>query len=1300
VRVGGQKQVAAVAAVARTQRKQPRHSGTSAAKKAAARVESPAETARRQSNARLSEQAGQCLDRSVHFFHEIKAQLHPFISPRSYERLAQLRKSTRAPRAAATTLTETPACITHGAMRDYQLEGLSWLVSMHDLGVNQLIGDEMGLGKTLQTISLLGYLSSERNITGPHLIIVPLSVMSSWCSEFRKWCPSLRVVKLHSSSSAERERLKNEVLKDVRTFDVIVTTFEMAKSMENHLKRYWWQYLIVDEAHVLKNENSEISIVVSKLHSVQTMLLTGTPLQNNMHELWALLHVLHPKLFDDSVPFDKCFDLTHHISDEAMLAKAHLMMQHLMIRRVKSQVEVTVPDKEEMKIYCPLTDMQKYWTRKLLTHQADLIMTADKNLDAHGKGKKDTWKKLNNLLMQLRKVCNHPYQLPGAELDFDGGTDEDIVEGSGKLAMLDRMLPALQRNGHRCVIFSQFTSMLDILEDYIIMRGYDYARLDGSTNRVQRTVDIAMFNAKGSSKFIFLLSTRAGGLGVNLQTADTAILYDSDWNPQVDLQAMARVHRIGQTKKVHVYRFMTRGTVEERIVERAEKKLFLDRMVNRDSDDATMKMSSLDTKEVLSMLKFGAHAALNTDGDSEITSEEIDSIIDRTQTMDQKQSKLLTKKTQKNAADFNADEPFRAIRQFDGELVKPKPQSFRDIAREWSENNPKRARKSRLVSVHGHAVLQENNYSMSEGGISVMATSQSHADSMATVKNNTRQIAGKDYDHDSECFNCQDGGSLFCCSMCPASYHAACCGSDPEASWNWKCPQHNCAECGRTASSAGGTLFRCIACPTAYCEDHIPATAEIVGRSLRWEALGCKHQSQACYITCGSACVEFAKEDAKRRGQDLRLGVGGVTGLRAATGTRKDEAPAATAGSQDSEKKTAAVVDSTHTRAAIQECDLELFTKVCVRIPRQCKFDSAALVSVATTDGQRHRVELPADAKPGTDFNRWIPKVYNERTLPTLSELELKNWLISAGKEVVPNSNVLAQAVDVVVAKALDEKRTQEQAQKVQPSADVAKEVPRVTRRSPRGQQKKYSENALRERALRADDGAAAESGVLVVEVEIDGKTVHRVAPPSAPEGWTVHWDEASKQWFFWHDETESSTWELPACASTKPSAPPGWTVHWSVRSQRWFFWNADEKISIWQMPVSTELQGQEEQAKRMQEEEMQEQAQVEEEEEKGKVEEEEEEEEEEKAEESKKSGTDASVKSYRHYRPDRSNASSDGAIGQTGTMLTKMCINDPECQAWRLKECGISLHIARRIVAARSARPFKSARDLSTCSP
>ena len=211
---------------------------------------------------------------------------------------------------------------------------------------------------------------------------------------------------------------------------------------------------------------------------------------------------------------------------------------------------------------------------------------------------------------------------------------EELVASSGKLAVLDRLLAKLQSKGHRVVLFSMFTSMLDILEDVIRLRGYRYCRLDGSTNRVQRNVNIASFNAKDSPYFIFLMSTKAGGLGVNLQSADTAILYDSDWNPQGDLQAMARVHRIGQEKKVHVYRMVTRGTVEERIIQRAEKKLYLDQMVNRGSTAQAERMEALGTDAILKMLRFGADKIMSADGTEELalSDKDLERLIDRTET--------------------------------------------------------------------------------------------------------------------------------------------------------------------------------------------------------------------------------------------------------------------------------------------------------------------------------------------------------------------------------------------------------------------------------------------------------------------------------------------------------------------------------------------------------------------------------------------------------------------------------------------------------------------------------------------
>jgi len=281
--------------------------------------------------------------------------------------------------------------------------------------------------------------------------------------------------------------------------------------------------------------------------------LTGTPLQNNLHELWAMLNFLDPVVFDSSVKFDSGFDLARDIVDRDLLSKAHYLLRPFCLRRTKGEVESRLPPKEEIVVNVPLSEMQTFWYKRLILADAELLERVEDQLNNNGganptpgpngeEAGDDTnpssvndWKRLQSLMMQLRKCCNHPYLFQGAEPDFDGTTSEDLVEASGKLQILDRLLKILQEKGHRVVIFSQFTSMLDILSDFLKLRNWKHARLDGSTNRVQRAVDVLQYNQADSTHFAYLMSTRAGGLGINLATADTVILYDSDWNPQGEL---------------------------------------------------------------------------------------------------------------------------------------------------------------------------------------------------------------------------------------------------------------------------------------------------------------------------------------------------------------------------------------------------------------------------------------------------------------------------------------------------------------------------------------------------------------------------------------------------------------------------------------------------------------------------------------------------------------------------------------------------------------------------------------------
>mmetsp|Transcript_12809 Transcript_12809/g.21980 ORF Transcript_12809/g.21980 Transcript_12809/m.21980 type:complete len:1939 (+) Transcript_12809:3717-9533(+) len=586
---------------------------------------------------------------------------------------------------------EQPKDIIWGKLRQYQLEGLRWMVSTFENGINAILADEMGLGKTLQTVSFLTHLKFEMNVSGPFLVIVPLSVLTAWANEFNRWSPKLKVIKLHSSSKEERDRLKRDVLSDFSKFDVVVTTFEMIIS--NNMKmmlgsKMWWRYVVIDEGHKIKNDETDLAVAVRSINCQGRLLLTGTPLQNNLHELWALLNYLYPAIFTESSTFDSCFDLAKQIVETDMLAKAHYLIRPFVLRRTKGEVEQKMPPKEEIEVKVPLSKMQRHWYKQLLLRDANLLKRVEGELsgavtEGSAASSAGDWKKLQSLMMQLRKCCNHPYLFPNAEPNFTGETREDLVQASGKLMILDRLLKRLYERGHRVVIFSQFTATLNILSDFCNLRGYKFSRLDGSTNRVQRAIDIMQYNREDSVYFAYLMSTRAGGLGINLATADTVILYDSDWNPQVDLQAMDRVHRIGQTKPVHVYRLIAAGTVEERVVQRAKKKLYLDRMVNRGSTSQAEALESLSKAEMLKMLTFGASTVFGGSGGDEdtISDEDLDRMMDRTRLEGRAEGEVdtSTKVLGKSGIDQEEDEDEEEDLHPDGEDVKMKTEGHQPL---------------------------------------------------------------------------------------------------------------------------------------------------------------------------------------------------------------------------------------------------------------------------------------------------------------------------------------------------------------------------------------------------------------------------------------------------------------------------------------------------------------------------------------------------------------------------------------------------------------------------------------------
>ncbi|KAJ3067223.1 hypothetical protein HDU98_009590 [Podochytrium sp. JEL0797] len=514
---------------------------------------------------------------------------------------------------------ESPSYI-KGKMRDYQIQGLNWLISLHHNGINGILADEMGLGKTLQTISFLGYLKHVEGIKGKHLIIVPKSTLHNWMSELKRWCPTLVPFLFHGDKEARASLIKEYLIPG--DFEVCVTSYEMCLLEKSAMRKVTWECLVIDEAHRIKNENSSLSQIVREFNCRNRLLITGTPLQNNLHELWALLNFLLPDIFSSSEDFDEWFQ-SQNGDQDLVVQQLHKVLRPFLLRRIKMDVEKSLLPKKRINLYVGMSTMQRKWYQKLLEKDIDAV-------NGSVGGRKDAGKtRLQNIVMQLRKCCNHPYLFDGAEPGPPFTTDEHLVENAGKMAILDKLLVRLKASGSRVLLFSQMSRMLDILEDYCVFREFDYCRIDGNTAHEDRISSIDEYNAPDSKKFIFLLTTRAGGLGINLATADIVVMYDNDWNPQVDLQAEDRAHRIGQKKQVNVFRFITENAIEEKVIDRATQKLRLDQLVIQQGRAAQAKVSTAASKDdLLSMIQHGAQSIFQS-SDSTISTDDIEEILKR-----------------------------------------------------------------------------------------------------------------------------------------------------------------------------------------------------------------------------------------------------------------------------------------------------------------------------------------------------------------------------------------------------------------------------------------------------------------------------------------------------------------------------------------------------------------------------------------------------------------------------------------------------------------------------------------------
>ncbi|XP_046538931.1 chromodomain-helicase-DNA-binding protein 1-like isoform X1 [Equus quagga] len=522
-------------------------------------------------------------------------------------------------------------------LHSYQLEGVNWLAQRFHCQNGCILGDEMGLGKTCQAIALFIYLAGRLNDEGPFLILCPLSVLSNWKEEMERFAPGLSCV-TYAGDKEERAHLQQD-LKQEACFHVLLTTYEICLKDASFLKSFPWSVLVVDEAHRLKNQGSLLHKTLSEdyypliveteevyfqhqtssvqLELVFSLLLTGTPIQNSLQELYSLLSFVEPDLFSKEQVEDFVQRYQDIEKESESASELHQLLQPFLLRRVKAEVATELPKKTEVVIYHGMSALQKKYYKAILM----------KDLDAF---ENETAKKvkLQNVLSQLRKCVDHPYLFDGVEPEpFEIG--DHLIEASGKLHLLDKLLAFLYSRSHRVLLFSQMTQMLDILQDYMDYRGYSYERVDGSVRGEERHLAIKNFGQKPI--FIFLLSTRAGGVGMNLTAADTVIFVDSDFNPQNDLQAAARAHRIGQNKSVKVIRLIGRDTVEEIVCRKAASKLQLTNTIiegghftlgaQKPAADADLQLSEI--------LKFGLDKLLSSEG-STMDDIDLESILGET----------------------------------------------------------------------------------------------------------------------------------------------------------------------------------------------------------------------------------------------------------------------------------------------------------------------------------------------------------------------------------------------------------------------------------------------------------------------------------------------------------------------------------------------------------------------------------------------------------------------------------------------------------------------------------------------
>ncbi|CAD5235186.1 unnamed protein product [Bursaphelenchus xylophilus] len=505
----------------------------------------------------------------------------------------------------------------------YQKTGVRWLLQLHKQHVGGILADEMGLGKTIQIAILLRAIAETAEPSrifkfkglGPSLIVCPATLIFQWVKELNTWFPKCRVIVFHSSSPhfSNKSKLLQISAKPVQTGTVVITSYSTFTSECKKLVKLNWHYAILDEGHKIRNPDTKVTMSIKEIRTPHRILLSASPMQNNLKELWSLVDFVYPGRLGALKEFNDRFAIPITQGGLASASKTQLRVAYkcacilrdainpYMLRRMKKDVEMVLnlPEKTEQVLFCDITEYQRnLYKEYLASRECKSVLSGQMHPFAG--------------LIVLRKLCNHPDLVTGSPGVRTGEKSDDSDFGntsrSGKLHVAESLLALWKHQGHKVLLFTQSKQMLTILEKMVIMQGYNYLRMDGGTPIGARQGMVKRFN-ETPDIFVFLLTTRVGGLGLNLTGANRVLIFDPDWNPSTDTQARERAYRIGQNRRVTIYRLMTSGTIEEKIYQRQVFKQFLsDRVLVNPKQRRFVK-----TNDLYELFKLGDGGSCETE---------------------------------------------------------------------------------------------------------------------------------------------------------------------------------------------------------------------------------------------------------------------------------------------------------------------------------------------------------------------------------------------------------------------------------------------------------------------------------------------------------------------------------------------------------------------------------------------------------------------------------------------------------------------------------------------------------------